>query len=441
MTIGVPMSGQSGGIQPGVPIVQSTIGYTPAPNMPVTVENVARSIRVAQFGDSRTEQCYRVNGAFMRSIGYAYWAQMALGGRALFPYSLNFGVSGDTTAQMVARSLTVARSDADVVVVLGSTNDRTSGLTAAESIANLTTIVEDQRAAGKAVILIAETPRGDSTYTTKRLTASQIGEHLQVTRWIMRQASRRGVYPTDVWPVWCNSASTTADAVLGMTYDGLHPAQVGAKAIGDAVAAVLATILPAISGDVLASNADLYDATYNPRGNLLGNGMLDGSSGGVATGWTLLAAPTGVTITATKVTSGNNVWQQFAISGTPSTSSPSLEFRRDVASLAAVSGTETLEGSAMLEVDTGGSGYQAIVLGTRALYATQPTYTAEVGDVNVGIAPPSGAYGGYLLTPPHVLPGEVPTLLRLRLYVSMIQNTAISLTIRVRSMALRKVIS
>ena len=115
----------------------------------------------------------------------------------MFKVENNFGVGGDTTAMVLARIQSVLNSDAGIVVLLAGTNDRSS-TDAATSIANLEQIVKQLTDAGLWVILIAELPSGDTTYSSYTLNETMFKEHLKVRKWCLDQSGRRLVKVVDI---------------------------------------------------------------------------------------------------------------------------------------------------------------------------------------------------------------------------------------------------
>ena len=74
----------------------------------------------------------------------------------------DFGVSGDTTAQMLDRLPDVLESGPlpHVVVILGGTNDIARGMPVEAALRNLQTIAEPVRASGRRAVLVCPPPTG-----------------------------------------------------------------------------------------------------------------------------------------------------------------------------------------------------------------------------------------------------------------------------------------
>lgn len=326
-------------------------------------------IEMALYGDSRTSGAHTnitAYGATMENaVSPAGWICAMTEGRVIAPYDLNFGVGSDTTTLMLARLNAVCQCRAPLVLLLGSINDRGgAAMTAAQSIENLTTMLDALTLAGKTTLLISELPRGDSTYTSNRISGTQLAYHGQVRSWmntIVPLKYPNSVVVFDVYDTFAVWNSATGDAILGMHHDGLHPATLGAYTEAQPVIAWINANLPK-PAILPTSNSAGYDATNNPYGWLNSNPMLDGttgtagsgSTGNVATGYTsarnsALAAGAMV-ITNAKVSKTNGMWQQVTITGnTAANSAPQYAFYQDV--VANIAADDEIEVCGRVEVD------------------------------------------------------------------------------------------
>jgi lysophospholipase L1-like esterase len=362
--------------------------------------------------------------------------------------ALNFGVNGDTTTQMLARIGPVLASAADTVIFLGGTNDYNDGsVTLAQTLSNLAAIRDLILAANKRLIMIAELPRGDSTFTSFRLTTNlpkAFAVHQAILSW---QGVYRGLYVVDAWPSLGLYNSTTGDAIPGMLYDGLHQSPSGAYWIAKALQPTIENLFPPRPLSP-ASNSDQYDVTLNQRGCLNTNPMVDGTggtassgaTGAVATGYTLFGE-TGVTVTGSKVTDGNGlVWQQIAISGTPSGASPFVELRQ-VLTLSKFAAGDVLQQSLEVQVDAGGAGYTGLQNAILTIVGGTTTYAVDGDQFNTAAIGPSFAFSGVSLTPTVTLL-STPSITNVysQFKVQLVQNIAAALTVRVRAIATRKVV-
>lgn len=275
--------------------------------------------------------------------GLAHHLQLVSGGAIICPRSCNYGISGQRTWEMLARVDTAVAgmqaAGATLVVLLMSTNDRgAAGITHVDSIANITAIKDKFLAAGIAVVIVAEEPRGDTTFTAQRLSATLLKEHMMVRRAIMGMHNGRTVFSVDAWSKFADLASANGDALLGYTADGLHANGILnhklARSIWDGH---LSKILPAYSW-APAGVADEYSAintagAINLNPCMTGTGGVLGASmtGQMATSWTGAAVPANATIAASKVTGANGeAVQQFVIGSTGSITSTAIDLcRRD----------------------------------------------------------------------------------------------------------------
>jgi acyl-CoA thioesterase-1 len=105
---------------------------------------------VATLGDSITAR-YRLSYSYPDLLGR--WRGIPV---------RNFGVSGDTTAQMLERLPAVLDSGPtpQVVVILGGTNDIARGMPVEEALRNLQTIAERVRDSRRRPVLVCPPPSG-----------------------------------------------------------------------------------------------------------------------------------------------------------------------------------------------------------------------------------------------------------------------------------------
>lgn len=410
---------------------------------------------MAVLGDSRTAGATSgtAGAPVWENNAWINWARFYSNQRFAFPWANNFGVGGDTTADMLVR-LTPAlmTCDAGLWVVLGGVNDRgTAAMTAAQTIANLTAIRDQILDAGRVVVFIAELPKGDSTYTSYRLTGTQLANHIRVRQWLLDQREVPGVYVCDPWPVYAVENSTTGDAIPGLMLDGLHPNIIGNALIGSRLATVLNGIYTPV--DLLpASNTDQYSAD-NPTGCLLVNPMFDGTgasvgtggAGNLATGWSGAGttAANGITRTYSKVTDSNGIkWQQTVLSGTAAGANPSVQILRQISLHSNVSPGDVLEGVAQVEWETGHANITSIQFRLQALDGSNSVFDVrDMDQRDSSVTIPSGAGAGILRLQPFTVPAVSFTDLRFSLTVNGADSSAMGLTIRTRAMALRKVLA
>uniref|UniRef100_A0AAU6W065 GDSL-like lipase/acylhydrolase n=3 Tax=unclassified bacterial viruses TaxID=12333 RepID=A0AAU6W065_9VIRU len=320
---------------------------------------------VAIIGDSITNQCTGANGT--ETYGYLSNALRQSDARFVFPLANNFGVGGDTTTQIRVRTPNVVASGAGIVIMLGGTNDRTSGLTVQTSIDNYKYMRDQFIAAGQFVICVVPMPRGDkrnATTISKTLTAAQLTDALRYRDRILKEMPKQGCVAVDTWPDFSDLSSSTGEVIQGYTHDGLHPSPTGAFVLGSLIAQEIKKLLP-LDAILPISNSDIYNATTNPFGLVTVNPMMLGTAGTPATGgtgeladgWRGSTASTaaGVTRTYSKVTKDGKVWQQVVLGG----ATPSQAGRLDLLSQVALQGNIVLGGVyeivGQYEIDAGSS--------------------------------------------------------------------------------------
>ncbi|BBD99734.1 SGNH/GDSL hydrolase family protein [Sphingobium amiense] len=391
--------------------------------------------------------------------GYAFWAQTLCDARVEFPQALNFGVSGETSTQILARVDQAAAASADAVVVLAGTNDfGAADLPYAATVANLTAIVAALRVRNKRVLLLTVPPRGHpSSHYFSGATDPKLLRLFAVNNWIKRVASQmRGVSVIDPWGEIADPASLYGDFRSGMVNSGdvAHFISASSYQIGKLLAAEFSRLYAPIDW-LPKSNSDLFDATSNPVGALNSNAMMLGTggtlsgttptpTGQVADGWTLSGADAGLTLAASKQASGNTTWQRLVLGGTPGAGSDRIVTVSQAISQASgrIVAGDVLEGFARVSVGPS-SGLYGIAL------MIQQTYNPGSGNVTVQTNcgnsgqgadnfMPAEAWSGVLRLPPLTIPTGTLSSLQFRLRVWAQQNTAVSATVDATAMALRK---
>jgi lysophospholipase L1-like esterase len=398
--------------------------------------------RPAQYRDSTTKQ-------IVRNLGWQYWATLAGNGRYEFPPELNFAVAGQSTADIAARiDTTIAGMKAagsTVLALLCGTNNPGLGVSLATAKGNFTTFAQRCRDEGFMLLIIAELPCGDSSFPAARKSAADLAYQNDLRFWLRTVLARtynRNVIVHDPYPYYVQGASTTGDSKVGYNYDGLHPSPLGARILGENVASVLNVIFPPLNL-LPTSQADLFDAATNPFGCLNTNPMFVGDTSGTADAISKLTVPTGVTATYTKGTDADGFPTQIVtLSGTPTTANPAVEFYNSgvVAGLLASDEFKAIGHGA---VAPGASGILGFSLGTRATYTVAGTKANEAGDPGTLTSLPAqlltDGWGGVHITP-RLGTGlnEVPTTLRVRWIMKLIQNVAVSAVFTFKRTELRR---
>lgn len=427
----------------------------------LSVPKIPGPPEVAIYGDSRAAQMsYNLtNHLTYSATGAAAWANVLSGGNFIFPADLNFGVTGDTTAQILARVGDVVASRAETVVYFGGTNDRNSNelQTAATTIGNILATLNALLAAGKKVILCTDAPRGNATYSVYLLTTQQLRYHQQVRRWTIETAGRiPGVTVVDLYPLLNDYTRTDGALPVVNTYDGAHLSPVGAAIAGAAIADALKKVYPNkfYFGD--ADNANLYNATDNPRGNLINNGVMSGTAGtldGASTGsladsWTSTrdtAMNSGsVTSLFAKVarTNPTGSWQQVTLGGTSgATADPNMEIYTSASNSNFAEG-DIVQAFCEMEIDAGATGLRGVTLRTtKTVNAASETSSALLYRDSANPFP-SGFTGTnrlVMVTRPFTWGAGSTTSARTRIVISLVESTAINAVIRFGNVRMWKV--
>lgn len=386
------------------------------------------------------------------SFGYMSWLRYLSRNAFDFDGNSNFGVVGDTTAQILARTAAaLTASNAATWFVMGGINDRgASPLTLAQSQSNIAAIVQMVLNAGRIVVLMVPTGSGDTSNTGQRLTSTQLLIHQQFRRWLFETYSATpGVILVDTWPAYTDPASTLGDNIVGRTYDGLHPSPDGAFRLASLLLPVANMLFPPRSF-LPASASDVYDATNNPNGALNLNPLFTGTggtagtqgSGTIATSWLgtnggetshtrVYSQPSATSFNSVTYPGGiSKTWQQCVVAGTPSSTADVNLLYQSVSSLV-VNGVYRAQ--AEIEVDSGSTGIIALFL--RVYNSSDFT----IGGIDMHYSGsqlylPNVAHGGTLLTPPIQWAGPT-TGATVALTARLASGVAAALTVRARSMS------
>lgn len=404
------------------------------------------SVVVAGLGSSSTElnDALVGGGRCTLSQGYITWACTLSKGGIWMPYTHNFGLGGDTTGGMLSRVPAVLSADPKPAfcMVHALTNDVATGVPFSTYTANLASIVDQLQAGGVVPVLMVPQPgRGDST--------AILSGYARAHQWVRNFAlSRRGVILVDALDKLVDPAGTTYESLATVMADTRHLNVAGAHEMGKKLWAQLQAAGVASRDLVLKSNVDTYDATNNPTGNLLANGMMTGTAGttgggdawtgSLASSWQLVASLTGGVVTPAKVTSNGKDWQQFTFSGTSTSGAGNIVFFKDVSLLSDVSIGDKLE--ALLEVETDAT--SGIMTPAAYLRVTTAQGTVDtIGHASSTGPGPTSAWSGVIRTNAFVVPAT-PTTVRLRVVVlgNAGSNVALSGAVRFRAASIRKVI-
>lgn len=262
-----------------------------------SLDRVAPRSTVALIGTSITAQNSQPDGydvtagqAQWDALGYWTWAAIKLRHRLVM--TAQKGVGSNTTTQMVARFgadiLALDPLPGWVVIEPGPNDAGAGGLTAATSIANLTTMIDQAVVAGIRVALCTVTPSSFITSTAQK--EARAG----VNYWIKNTAPTLwpGLVVVD-WALPTALGSTGGPNTAHFKNEGgqyVHPNNQGAAVMGGVLADALNPFVPV--ADVLPTDAA---DPYNLSANVFGTG---GSSSTLPTSWSALSV-TGSALTGT----------------------------------------------------------------------------------------------------------------------------------------------
>lgn len=271
------------------------------------------------FGDSTDSQVdsmnYQVSGSTTTALTRSYRAfgwLLALSGRALNYYTCydpsdnrrkgsNSGVGGASIPELRTRFnigdffsgfVPVKNRPEKYMWIQVGTNDINSGGTALGSagflpqfIINYTGLIQDILAAGKIPIVTTILPRNavDGAFDWGTLGGTTAAQKRQVfnsaNAWLMQYCSENNIACIPWHGAFSNN---TGDAVTGFTAEGLHPNNRGSYYLAQEAYKDVAFLFgKSLKGSLNAY--DVFDATYNPYGNIL-NGAMSGTGGAISVG-------------------------------------------------------------------------------------------------------------------------------------------------------------
>jgi hypothetical protein len=197
----------------------------------------------------------------------------------------NFGVSGQTSAQILARIPDVIAKAPDICVLQAGSNNVSS---VEAVVSDVKAAIDQLYAAGILVVYLAISFRGSASWTAANCSqASQINARIRH----YLASNGKGIF------VDPNKYLCDADGVEGRPYvsaldtDSVHYTTWSAFQIGRVLHECVTPVLSLQAADVV-SNADKYDATNNIYGNIWSNPFVSTNSaigsqpGGVGTGVT-----------------------------------------------------------------------------------------------------------------------------------------------------------
>lgn len=408
----------------------------------------------AVLGDSISEQNY--TGDDFSEKGYAVWASILSNGGLAFDNSLNFGVSGDKAADALLRVGDVIAARPAFCAVLIGTNDIGSGAgdaitTYASMIASIEAIYDALIRAGICVIAIPILPKSDAAQS-----ATKQAQLNRVNTWIRRYcfSSTDKIILADPFESLVDYTLTTgvpigghAGGTTAMTTDGVHPSKRGAWLIGKAIVDALGSRISSIRLLQHSTN-DTYDATHNPTGNLLANGLFtgttgtdgQGASGDFGTGWTAASTLATGTIVGSKVnktlSNGQTIPQQRIVCAAPGGATGEiLSLTSALVTTGFTAGVDTVYGE--IEVTVSGITANSLISIEFAVGDGTKTVNALLKSTNGFL--PNVEWSGLLRTPEFVITsGATSMFARPRVYIDGTVSSA-GVTVDFGRAAIRKV--
>lgn len=237
---------------------------------------------VSVWGDSRTAQNWSsstnptVPAPLARS--WLWWSEALSMGRVRMTHRYNFGVSGDSIAQLRARIENDTANAAGVkpsqvpagpaVILIGTNTIKTGTQTIAQMMADVNAIIAWLQSKGHIVFLVAEWPRGLNTTAGQDaiLTADSAALMYAYHKELLALNSKKNVYVVNPWDSMIDpTKGALAQPLTGMVnVDGLHNCPANGFLTGKrlAVAYEKAGLKRTCFGD---AGTDLWN-TLNPRG-------------------------------------------------------------------------------------------------------------------------------------------------------------------------------
>jgi hypothetical protein len=299
-------------------------------------------------------------GRYMSSSGMVNWACALLHGRMAFNPALNYGVGGEASNEVLARTATAITAFVTAGVkfcfVSAGTNDVFEKRASALTIADIKAIAILLRDAGITPLVNTIMPRTYDALATggERTTARNQQSYInaELRKWAL---TTPGIILIDLVRRITDPASAAGEPLggaanpEGFTYDRLHPAPRLGYVGGKVIAAALDPFIPPRIASY-QTLIDVYHATENLNGNKLTNGKLTGTtgtdgtgaSGDFATSWTASRyAGSTATIVGSKVTEtdadggASTEWQRCVVAASGGTGRDSVRLRQTVSAASA----------------------------------------------------------------------------------------------------------
>jgi lysophospholipase L1-like esterase len=346
------------------------------------------------YGDSITDFYANISSGtpnITYSQGISYARQMQLFARNRFKITAEYGVAGETMAQIRARVATVIADPARNVFLLAGINSITSATPTptADIISDNKAIWDALQAAGKRVIQPTIMLARQITTAAQRLVFDQ------VNAWIMSEGPKRGIIVIPWHHLWADPVDGKphgpSQSAPWTTIDGTHPSSYGAALMGKYAADILAPLFPANGAQLTYSNADSANAITNGMMvNTAGTGLLNAvTNSAVADGWKLVTSVSQVaTPTIVASTDGLGNWQRVQITA-GTVNSGSCQFSFDATVTPAVAWAPSTAYALNATATNGGVTYKVTTAGTSATSGGPSGMAASITDGTVVWTPSS----------------------------------------------------
>lgn len=227
-------------------------------------KSAAKGLRLASIGDSWIEPDTIISSDFrvQRSgESISAWANANLGS----PFNIvgTFGISSQTSGQIMARLAPVLAVDPDVIVINAGGNDVLNNIATATILSNLQTIYDTLRSEGAIICIGALPPTSALSTTAQKQSAKEVNDFNR-----SYSINNANVIYVD-WVKYLGSA-TAYEMRSTHRYDPIHPNHVGASWAGKALADALRPFVKRLD-PFPATNADPFRGSTNPL--MLGSGQ------------------------------------------------------------------------------------------------------------------------------------------------------------------------
>ena len=229
---------------------------------------------IGLFGDSIAAE--QTGAGFTYARGALVWAQALSGMAFKVDQSVNYGVSGNTTAQMLTRLATAVSAmqaaGTFAVFISAGTNDTPNSIAPATTIANLKTIMQTFLNGGIFPIFRSMPARSSASwgaFPTGLKETARINDAMRA--WLV---SKSRMYMHEAYNIYQDATSATSDPFTNYTRDGLHPTVLGGFVEGLLLNQEIANWFQLANSPrgVGTGLIDHFDATSNIDGNILNGG-------------------------------------------------------------------------------------------------------------------------------------------------------------------------